>query len=192
MKLFFSILLRLLFILIGAISMFVFMVSMDSGKYQTFEYGFAVDSYDNVYVGNPKYIYVHSSDGKVTNTIPVHTSRGYHFTVKDDLLYLTDSQKVYIMELSGSIVTVLDYSFESFPFLYNLDYDSFVGPGMTEYSMKSILGRKMIVRSDEGINEVILKMPLQSYYIMLFVGFSCTLAMISIFSFIYQVKFNKL
>lgn len=192
MRVLFSLMIRLLLILSGFTSLMLFMITRDNGEYQAFDRGFAVDSHDNVYVGNPRYIYVYSPEGKVIDKISAHTSRGYYFTVKDDLLYVTDLQKVHIIDLSGNIVTTLEYSYENFPFLYNIDYDSFVDPDMNEYSMKTLLGRKIIVRSGESADEVILKMPLQSYCILLFVGFSCAVATLSALSIIYQIKYNKL
>lgn len=139
--------------------------------------GFAVDTYENLYIGTDSGIEKYQN-GALVKMIDPKTSRGYAFTVQaDNTILLSTASKVYTMDLDGNVIDECeDIDTKTFNELRR-EKNKFTAADASVYSMKNTLGRTKIV-SDGG--EIIYQLPTTDYIVK--IAFS--LATLSAFIFV--------
>lgn len=135
------------FIVPWAVTMFICVVLV-LGNFVTLSINsFAVDSQDRLYIGIPEEIRVYEADTLV-DCLPAHTSRSYVFTIaENDTILLSTSTKIYIMDLSGNVLSEKD---DIGADTYNqMQYKrkNFVSSNGDSYQLKSVFGRTKIVKN---------------------------------------------
>lgn len=143
----------------------------------------AVDSKDNLYIGNTFEIYV-LRDGKTINHIHVSNNIGkYFFYIKDDLLYVSKGTSVDILDLSGNTIKVLTNTSLSDLFEdYNTKTANFTTPSGSKYYSYSFCGRYYVIQvSSNGEKTIVFKMPFKDYILKVFLMVAIFIMIISIF-----------
>ena len=158
----------------------VFMVSIlltITGAITTSYSGFAVDSYERIYVGTESEIEVYDK-GLLLKTISPKTSRGYAFTIQEDnTILLSTSTTVYVMDLDGNVINEYDdVGTKTFNMLQR-EKKTYVAENGSTYYLKNKMGRIEIVNDN---NDVLYKMPILDYIIKLLLFFSSVIAVIFI------------
>ena len=165
------------FMIVGAIIGLVFLtciILLLAGKVSFANNGFAVDKYDQLYVGKQRKIVV-LKDNICVKTIKPPTSRAYKFTIIDgETILLSTSTKIYKMDLSGKI---LSESADDGNKLYSqlqwkktyTDHKGF------NYTLKSNWGRRSIYKEGDQIYV----MPLLDYIFLVLLVFSATILIVT-------------
>ena len=123
--------------------------------------GFGFDSSDVLYIGTDTAIekYV---DGNKVGEINPQTSRGYAFTLENDIILLSTASYVYNLDLDGTVISKEeDIGTKTFNKIERKK-NHFITPDGREYRFKSFLGRRYI---DDAAGTVIYKMPLLDYIV---------------------------
>lgn len=74
-----------------------------SGTTITSYEGFALDSNENLYLGEYGKINVYK-EGSLLYSVDAHTSRAYAFTIQNDEILISTAETVYITDLSGNVI----------------------------------------------------------------------------------------
>lgn len=85
---------------------FVMLISISligSGTVVTSYEGFALDSNENLYLGEYSKINVYKEDS-LLYSVDAHTSRAYAFTIQNDEILISTAETVYITDLSGNVI----------------------------------------------------------------------------------------
>lgn len=85
---------------------FVMLISISligSGTVVTSYEGFALDSNENLYLGEYGKINVYK-EGSLLYSVDAHTSRAYAFTIQNDEILISTAETVYITDLSGNVI----------------------------------------------------------------------------------------
>lgn len=85
---------------------FVMLISISligSGTVVTSYEGFALDSNENLYLGEYSKINVYK-EGSLLYSVDAHTSRAYAFTIQNDEILISTAETVYITDLSGNVI----------------------------------------------------------------------------------------
>lgn len=85
---------------------FVMLISISligSGTVVTSYEGFALDSDENLYLGEYGKINVYK-EGSLLYSVDAHTSRAYAFTIQNDEILISTAETVYITDLSGNVI----------------------------------------------------------------------------------------
>lgn len=75
-----------------------------SGTVVTSYEGFALDSNENLYLGEYGKINVYK-EGSLLYSVDAHTSRAYAFTIQNDEILISTAETVYITDLSGNVIS---------------------------------------------------------------------------------------
>lgn len=85
---------------------FVMLISISligSGTVVTSYEGFALDSNENLYLGEYGKINVYK-EGSLLYSVDAHTSRAYAFTIQNDEILISTAETVYITDLNGNVI----------------------------------------------------------------------------------------
>ena len=86
---------------------FVMLISISligSGTVVTSYEGFALDSDENLYLGEYGKINVYK-EGSLLYSVDAHTSRAYAFTIQNDEILISTAETVYITDLNGNVIS---------------------------------------------------------------------------------------
>ena len=75
-----------------------------SGTVVTSYEGFALDSNENLYLGEYGKINVYK-EGSLLYSVDAHTSRAYAFTIQNDEILISTAETVYITDLNGNVIS---------------------------------------------------------------------------------------
>jgi len=189
-----SIVIRVVLIIIGSITNFIYMEALGNGSIPEWHMDIAVDANENIYIGNTSYIQVYSPNGSELHRISARTSRGYYFTIYEERIYLGTGGTIYILDLEGSEIERHDeYGENAFStdFLKDFRAKLFVDDEGTVYQIRNNLGRKAVVAGYGTESEVILQMPMKDYRVHFISRILLLLSLLSVGSIIYQISRNK-
>ena len=125
---------------------FVMLISISligSGTVVTSYEGFALDSNENLYLGEYGKINVYK-EGSLLYSVDAHTSRAYAFTIQNDEILISTAETVYITDLSGNVINSYKDTDTSLFNELKSNKDSFSLNGST-YKMQKNFGRSRIV-----------------------------------------------
>ena len=150
---------------IGVPIMLICIILLVSGNVSLSTYSFALDSAGKLYVGKESKLEVYSNETLIMTIFPM-TTKGYLFTIKnDDTILLSDASTVYIMDLTGTVLSQREDRFsETFSTLDN-SKKTFVTKNGHNYQKRSIWGRDVIVHVFGNDEIVIYRMPLLDYIV---------------------------
>ena len=114
-----------------------------SGTVVTSYEGFALDSNENLYLGEYGKINVYK-EGSLLYSVDAHTSRAYAFTIQNDEILISTAETVYITDLSGNVINSYKDTDTSLFNELKSNKDSFSLNGST-YKMQKNFGRSRIV-----------------------------------------------
>lgn len=169
-----------------------------SGTVVTSYEGFALDSNENLYLGEYSKINVYK-EGSLLYSVDAHTSRAYAFTIQrayaftiqNDEILISTAETVYITDLSGNVINSYKDTDTSLFNELKSNKDSFSLNGST-YKMQKNFGRSRIVKDD---GKVIYQMPILDYIVKIGILISMlwlvVLAIYLVISFRKKVKHNK-
>ena len=124
--------------------------------------GFAVDNKGLLYVGKDSRMDVYNN-GQYVDTI-YKESKGYRFTIQDELLYIAINGRVEVRDLSGNLIETLDDSIWPTE-QYKLDKQKkeFITDNI-RYVATNKFGFYMITKySNGGIPEIVYHIPVVDY-----------------------------
>ena len=159
---------------------FVMLISISligSGTVVTSYEGFALDSNENLYLGEYSKINVYSVDA--------HTSRAYAFTIQNDEILISTAETVYITDLSGNVINSYKDTDTSLFNELKSNKDSFSLNGST-YKMQKNFGRSRIVKDD---GKVIYQMPLLDYIVK--IGILISMLWLAVLAIYLVISFRK-
>ncbi|HAO60422.1 MAG TPA: hypothetical protein DCQ90_00335 [Erysipelotrichaceae bacterium] len=150
---------------IGVPLMLICIILLVSGKVSLSTYSFALDSAGKLYVGKESKLEVYSNESLLMTIFPM-TTKGYLFTIEyDDTILLSDASTVYIMDLTGIVLSQREDRFsETFSTLNN-SKKTFVSRNGDNYQKRSIWGRDEIIHVFGNDEIVIYRMPLLDYIV---------------------------
>ena len=146
--------------------------------------GFGFDSKGYLYIGKEMSIEKYLGNSLVEKIYP-HTSRDYSFSLQDDIIYLSNIEDVYELDLAGNVITQHeDLHGKAFVELQEITEvtDSFG----TSYKLMNSFGREYI-ESETG--EIIYKMPVWQYFIKLLLYLEIPLVLV--FGILIVIKYRK-
>ena len=187
-RMLFSLVLRVFIVLAGWCAIFYLIYGLGSGHILLWDLGIAADSNGNVYVGNTKYIHVYSFNGEKSHEIYAQTDSHYSFTIRNDELYIKCAGEVIVLDLQGSVIRYEDVDNI---FWYRVSANTYTSDDGTQYKLTNMMGRKAIMVNSHDEWDVIAKMPMQNYCIILLCFVFISLAAISVMSIIYQFRKDK-
>ena len=114
-----------------------------SGTTVTSYEGFALDSNENLYLGEYGKINVYK-EGSLLYSVDAHTSRAYAFTIQNDEILISTAETVYITDLSGNVINSYKDTDTSLFNELKSNKDSFSLNDST-YKMQKNFGRSRIV-----------------------------------------------
>lgn len=145
--------------------------------------GFAVDSDKNIYLGKDSVIQVLSPKGEEIRSLNPITSRGYEFTIIDDLIFVDTGTTLYTMDLYGNIIQKSDSTGKSGAIFSNGNQFSCTASDGTNYIMKNIFSRTKICEVNNGEYKQVYIMPIYDFIAKLSF-FLCIISVIVVLPFI--------
>lgn len=166
---------------------FVMLISISligSGTVVTSYEGFALDSNENLYLGEYGKINVYK-EGSLLYSVDAHTSRAYAFTIQNDEILISTAETVYITDLSGNVINSYKDTDTSLFNELKSNKDSFSLNGST-YKMQKNFGRRRIVKDD---GKVIYQMPLLDYIVK--IGILISMLWLAVLAIYLVISFRK-
>lgn len=155
-----------------------------SGTVVTSYEGFALDSNENLYLGEYGKINVYK-EGSLLYSVDAHTSRAYAFTIQNDEILISTAETVYITDLSGNVINSYKDTDTSLFNELKSNKDSFSLNGST-YKMQKNFGRSRIVKDD---GKVIYQMPLLDYIVK--IGILISMLWLAALAIYWVISFRK-
>lgn len=166
---------------------FVMLISISligSGTAVTSYEGFALDSNENLYLGEYGKINVYK-ESYLLYSVDAHTSRAYAFTIQNDEILISTAETVYITDLSGNVINSYKDTDTSLFNELKRNKDSFSLNGST-YKMQKNFGRSRIVKDD---GKVIYQMPLLDYIVK--IGILISMLWLAVLAIYLVISFRK-
>lgn len=166
---------------------FVMLISISligSGTAVTSYEGFALDSNENLYLGEYGKINVYK-ESYLLYSVDAHTSRAYAFTIQNDEILISTAETVYITDLSGNVINSYKDTDTSLFNELKRNKDSFSLNGST-YKMQKNFGISRIVKDD---GKVIYQMPLLDYIVK--IGILISMLWLAVLAIYLVISFRK-
>lgn len=139
----------------------------------TFSYnGFAIDETGSLYIGQYEYLVVYDQ-GHMIKKIPLMTSKGYSFTIRDNHLVVAANAKIYTTDLNGKILSEED---DRLTQTYNELYrrrKSFETVDGQVYKSTNWLGYYIIWNINKQSSKIIYQMPIFDYIVKVIFIMTC-------------------
>lgn len=166
---------------------FVMLISISligSGTVVTSYEGFALDSNENLYLGEYGKINVYK-EGSLLYSVDAHTSRAYAFTIQNDEILISTAETVYITDLNGNVIS--SYEDEDTSLFNKLKKDKKLFLIEWKYLQNTKnFGRSRIVKDD---GKVIYQMPLLDYIVK--IGILISMLWLAVLAIYLVISFRK-
>ncbi|MBQ3010568.1 MAG: hypothetical protein IJD81_05215 [Oscillospiraceae bacterium] len=187
-KMLFSLILRVLVVVIGWLAWGYLIYGFGSGALPLWDRGLAADTEGNVYVGSAVYIQVYSPTGEHLREISAQTDRGYQFTILNDELHINLSDSIIVLDTRGIVLRKEDPDPLSW---HLLSKDRFTAEDGTQYKLGRDGGRKAIMVKTAEEWTPLVRYPTEPYTKLLTCFALIGLAALSLWSIIDQFKKDK-
>ena len=161
-----------------------------------YDHGIAVDSNENVYIGEHSEIHVFDSNGNYLRSIFTVTHDTYAFTITaEDKILVTTTAHLSTLDLDGTLLEKEDIETPSYDVVELHSHDYFISPENEVYQLKHKFFRPTIVRlEDEGNEEVVYQISVRGCVLRVVREISTILFLISALVFFWtfcKLNFNK-
>lgn len=133
-----------------------------------YNHGIAVDSSENVYIGENSRISVFDGNGTYLRSIPTVTHAEYAFTiVEGNAILLTTEKDLSALDLNGKLLEKEERETPVKEIVQLKSRDYFISPENEVYQLKHKFFRPTIVRQDAENEVIVYQMPLWGFILRL-------------------------